>query len=489
MTQRSITEPTTSPIASTVDLIGVLWRRRIAWLSCLAFTVLCGAVLYLVTPTTYESETAVLLVEKNPQAVTRDSRFESGFEAFLATHRALIVSPLIVERAIKAENLQSLSMFADLPPTEDLVEYIIENLEAGNAGRELGENADSIMTLSFRGTEAEECPIVVSAIVNSYKGFLDEAYRGMSDDVLRLVAQAQSLLENKLQRQEDAYIEFRRNSPLVTQGPEEVNPLQERLAAIDAQRSELMLLQTSLRAQLAAVEKAQREGVEPSQLVALISDVRRQLVRDESFVTTANGLDAQLIQLTDREQQLLELLGPNHPHVTTIRKRIEAARKLQALPTTAHFSDVGSAQGLSDARVGELYVHHLRQLLDQVDTSQRLLTELYEREHATAKALAAYQLRDERFQRDITRTEQLYDEVISKLQEASLVKGIGGYEARVIAQPLVGKKAGPSLIIYGGGSVVLGLMLGLGAALTWEVVDGVRQRSVVSESPGENDIE
>ncbi len=464
----------TAPVGSTVDLLLILWKRRKAWIACLATTIVLGAVAYLVIPTTYESETAVLLVEKNPQAVTRDARFESGFEAFLATHRALIVSPLIVERAVENGQLQSLKMFADIESKEDLVETIIESLEAGNAGRELGENADSIMTLTFTGTDAEEAPRVVAAIVESYKSFLDEAYRGRSDEVVRLVARASKVLEHDLRKLEDAYIAFRKQSPLVSQGLEEVNPLQERLAAIDQRRSELMLLRTQLVGQLAAIEKAKQEGIGDEELIALIADIRRHFSEDEGTSGIANGLDTQMIQLTDREQQLLELYGPNHPHVATLRKRIETVRKLQALPTTAHITHVSVEDAGSGEDVSETFLQHLHQTIHQIDASEKSLRELYEREHAAAKELSGYQLRDERFQREITRTEALYDEVISKLEEASLVKGIGGYEAHIIAPPREGKKAGPSLKIFGAGSILAGLMLGFAVAVSWEFVDRLR---------------
>ena len=482
MNQSPSREGASAPIASTIDLLGVLWRRRTAWIVGFVVALVGGVVLYLVTPDQFESQTAVLLVQKSPRTLPKDGHPESGFEAFLATHRALIVSPLIVENAIETANLRSLKMFSDLDPEEDLVDYIIADLEAGNAGRELGENADSIMTLTYRGTDPEECPRVVKAIVESYKAFLDDAYRGMSDEVVRLVDRARNLLEKELKQLEDDYIAFRQQSPLVSKGTDEVNPLQERLTAIDARRSTLMLLRTRLQAQLDAIEKAQREGVNESQMVALIADVRRHFDEEDPFVTTANGLDAQLVQLADREQQLLELYGPKHPHVMTVRRRIEALRQLQALPTTVHVSEVRSEADTPSPAVGEIYARHLRETLQQIETADRLLRQLYDREHAQAKALAAYQLRDERFQREIARTEQLYDEVIQQLQEASLVKGMGGYEARVIAPPREGEKVAPSLKIYGAASILIGLLLGTMLAVGWELLDWLRRSQAVTTS-------
>ena len=71
----------------------------------------------------------------------------------------------------------------------------------------------------------------MQAIVDSYKSFLDETYGGMSDDTMGLIGEARELLQNDLQQQEDAYSEFRQQSPLVTRGTDEINPLQDRLTA------------------------------------------------------------------------------------------------------------------------------------------------------------------------------------------------------------------------------------------------------------------
>ncbi len=94
---------------STIDLLELFWRRRTYVIVCTLLGIVLG-VLYcgLATPM-YESTADVLVVQKRPQAVTGDNQYESGFEDYLATHLAVIVSPVIVERAIEASDLGSLS--------------------------------------------------------------------------------------------------------------------------------------------------------------------------------------------------------------------------------------------------------------------------------------------------------------------------------------------------------------------------------------------
>jgi hypothetical protein len=70
-----------------------------------------------------------------------------------------------------------------------------------------------------------------------------------------------------------------------------------------------------------------------------------------------------------------------------------------------------------------------------IQVGKKLLTDLYSREHESAKQLITDELQDEGFQRKIRRTQELYDGVITQLQGASLVRDYGGFDARVISPP------------------------------------------------------
>jgi uncharacterized protein involved in exopolysaccharide biosynthesis len=228
-------------IVSTLDLLELIWR----WKRLVAFSVVAalaaGGLYYYTSAEVFESTADVLLVQKRPEVVTRDQNYESGFEDYVSTNLAVIVSELIVERAIESASLHSLGTFSDIGPEEDLAAVIIGQLEATSGPRNLGDSADHIMMLSFQGPIPEDCPIVVNAVLEAYKAFLDEIYRDMSDNAMTLIDQARGLLQNDLQVQEDKYIQFRQQSPLVSRGVDEVNPLQDRLAAIQSQRSELLI--------------------------------------------------------------------------------------------------------------------------------------------------------------------------------------------------------------------------------------------------------
>ncbi len=474
-------QPTSTPsferlgLTSTIDLLDLLWRRKRILAATAVVGILIGLIYYAQATRTYESHADVLIVQKRPEVVTGNQRYESGFEDYVTTHLTLIKSRLIIERAIEARDLGSLKTFAWVDPEEyDLAEVISEQLTVTGGPRDLGDNADRIMTLGFEGTEPEECPIVVEAVLNAYKAFLGEIYEGMSEDTMKLIEEARSLLQNDLQTQEEAYTQFRQESPLVSRGTDEVNPLQDRLTTIETQRSELLIRRAEFEGQLQTIQNAQNGDFDSRQLIALVTDLRGRATTGDASTNVPATLNSQLVQLADQEQQLLEHFGPNHPHVATMRQRIAATRQILALPTTSYMQEpgeTGEPGTESDADPVKLYREFLEQELESIKISEQLLTELYQREHEVAKELSGYQLKDETFRRNMDRTQQLYDGVISQLQDASLIRGYGGFEARVIANPLLGEKVSPSGKIVLPVSLFAGFCVGFLMAVVAELKD------------------
>jgi len=459
-------------LGSSIDLLEMLWRRKRLFVAGLIIAVALGLAYYFLLPPTYESVANVLLVQKRPCLLSGNQQYESNFEDYVATHRALIVSPMIIKRAVESADLGSLETFADLDPEWELLEM----LSVHSGPRDLGDSADSIMTLVFQGPIPEDCPVVVQAILDSYKSFLAETYQDMSNDTLRLIGEARDLLKNDLQSQEDAYVEFRQQSPLVTRGTDEVNPLQDRLTAIETERTQLLIRRAEIEGQLMAIQNAKKNNVDDKDLLALVTDLRNKQTTDNTTINVSSSLDNQILQLADREQELLEHFGPNHPRVVTVRQRIAAARQLLALPSTAYIQEPGETPDTpgtsrSDADAVQLYTQSLDQELARINLSEQLLTDLYQKEHELAKDLSSYQVKDEGYRRNMDRTQQLYDGIISQLQEAGLVKDYGGFEARVIAEPLYGEQVSPNTKIAVAGSILGGLCLGLGLVVLSELRD------------------
>ena len=457
-------------VQSTIDLLSLMWRRRAALMLGLACGIVLGGLYYVQATTMYESNAEVLVLKKHPGVVAGEQRYESHFEDYVSTHLALIVSPLIVERAIESSVLSSLNTFREVE-AEDLTDAVIDKLEADSGPRNLGEDAENILNLAFTGPDPEECPIVVQAVLDSYRAFLDETYRGMSTDTEQLISQARDLLRNDLHQQEEAYAQFRQLSPLVSRGTDEVNPLQDRLVAIETQRSQWILRRIEVERQLKALEQAMQNDIDPERLLALVADLRQQATSEDTLPSTSASLDNQLFSLMDQERRLSEHFGANHPHIISLRRQISDTRKFYTVPTAVHMSKPLVSNEQAPASPAEAYVQYLRQELERIRISEELSSAVYQREHEAAKELSSYQLKDERFRRNIERTQQLYDGVISRLQEAGLIGDYGGFVAKVIGPPQIGEKVSPSGRLALLGAILGGGVLGLAFALYIEAND------------------
>ena len=70
--------------------------------------------------------------------------------------------------------------------------------------KKAGRDAANILTVSFQGPVAEECSIVVNAILESYQFFLEDTYRNMGEDTIEMISHARDDLQQDLFEQEEA---------------------------------------------------------------------------------------------------------------------------------------------------------------------------------------------------------------------------------------------------------------------------------------------
>lgn len=461
------------PSINWLAMLGMAWRHK----SLLALGVMVGLILgalyYSQQTPLYESAAHVLIVRKRPEAVTGKQGQVSEFEDYVATHRLLIQSPLIVERAVKEGNLRKLETFAQ--GTGDIAGAILGTLKAEQVPGD--KNASNVLQLAFRGPVAKECGVVINSVLNSYQQFLDETYRDASEDTVKLITQARDVLDKDISELEKDYRKFRENSPLVSYGKDDANPLYSRLAMIESQRSTLLMRQVQLESDLARIAEAQQAHRSDDEMLALIADLaasrhEAEAERGKSALT----LQEQLFPLLQEEQRLREDYGygPNHPFVQSVRGRIEATRRFFVLPPAVHSKADDPKNTAKEATAAAVVGSHMAQLrreLERVKGSQRTLDKLFEAEHKAAQDLTRYELQEEEFRRDMDRTQNLYDGIVDKMQDLSMVKDYGGVTARVIAPAGIGKRVAPNPKLIFTVWIFAGLLAGGGMIYLAEMLD------------------
>jgi polysaccharide biosynthesis transport protein len=484
------------------DFAGILLRRKAYLVLGALVGVVAGLLFYSMAQRRYESAAQVLVLKKqmeNPIQSSMSLAYGSSAsmmmtQDFLETHRAVLKSPLVVGRAIEKGNLQDLEMFRG---EDRLVDSIIKSMKVE---REIDKKAaarfnSQVLNVSFQGNVPEECSVVVNAILDSYQDFLNDSSRGPLKDSLNLIKEARKLIEEDIERKQKAYAKFRQETPVLWKGPTGATLYQERLGNIDAQRSVLMRQEAEMQATLAAVDAALKDGRGPAAAMQIIAGLSGNRQMPVGFATTTMSprsredapgassaepvasasmtVEDELLRLQLEEGKLLEVLGPKHPEVASLRDRIKTLQAV-LVPSIVDASksgalsekDLRAVQGMVDTKIGQL-----KQQLRENKRAQQALAELFKTELEEAKKVFPYETQDDSFKRSLDHSEFLYEGILKHMADLDIVSNVGGYDTQVITPPIPGEKVSPKGSLVFPMALFLGLMGGFGLGYLAEVVD------------------
>ena len=72
----------------------------------------------------------------------------------------------------------------------------------------------NIMGISYECTQAQDCPTILSAVIDSYQNFLGETYQNSGEETVKLIRQAKDVLQTQLSEKETTYRKFKQTAPL-----------------------------------------------------------------------------------------------------------------------------------------------------------------------------------------------------------------------------------------------------------------------------------
>jgi capsular exopolysaccharide synthesis family protein len=451
-------------------LLEIAWRRKALLALGIALGLIVGAFVFARTTPVYQSKAQVMVVKKRPDNVTGIDTRNLAIEDYVASHQALLKSPLIAERAVHQRDLHSLECLAG---QADPAEAVLRALNVSRT-KVNGVTTNNILELSFRGTRADECATVVNAVIDSFKDYLEETYRDTTADTLKLLTRARDDLLNKLTEKEVEYRKFREGAPVLLSRGKDGGLPQDRLTNIEIRRSSLLLRRAEVRGRLAHLEMGLKEGVGQAALLEAAARWVERQPEENSRANTQNvSIQAELLRLLTERERLLETRGPRHPEVEALDKRITLTRSFLSNPSAPWEEGLGQPTPKTGAAADALapYRDHFKQELRQLDTALRQVDDLYKQEHTAARALELYQVKDEGFRSEQARLQKLYDSLVDRLKDANLVKDMGGYKAQLISPPRIGRKVQPNALLIFPLSLAAGLLGGIGLAYLAEVTD------------------
>ena len=468
------------------DFWNIVLRHWGLFLTSLVIIGSLGALYYLKAPRVFESQADLLIESKISHGFRPDSDEPNGPDKSIETHALMVQAPVVIKRAIRAGKLDQL---ASLIEEEDVVNFIIENSNVS-----LKDEKSTILNLRFRCSDPEDSRVVVDAIANEYKLYLNESNQTSDHEKAKLIEKANSDLLVQLNDNEKKLADFQKSAPLMWDDGQAINKHQQFQADIEAERQKLILEKTILEAKVDAIDASLQSALSDSErsdsYMAIYYQAMAELKPESEEATYwelkmleqqqkpeqdaakeySSLLMGEYVRLLVQRSELLDEYGQGHPKLESVTKRkTEVKRMLNNLLTNKSPLDGEQPEATAKDKKDyvKVYIQLLRDRLAVLEQQVKRLTKEYDAEQEASNRIHEYVLEFQELTSQREHVQKLFDVVIADLKEIKLIPEHGGDTAEIIAEPELGKQVAPTIPYVGVASLFLGCLFG--GVLAWAV--------------------
>ncbi len=458
--------------ASTRKFFQVLWQHKFLVILGGVIGLILGGIYYVRCSPVYESKTQILVIRKNtnPLPMSGSDHRMVIVQDYLASHIILLRSPFIVKRAVERSKLANLESFTK---SGDPAGAILMNLQVDRDETEVTEQSNNnVINMAYRGPVAEECPIVLNAIIESYEGFLDETFRNVSSQTLSLIQDIRGKYEAEYKLAKSLHTDFLlKNEALYRSNGGTLLKL-EQVADLEKKRLEHKKKKEEVQIQLDNILKAREEN---KGIIELLGMVPESFKEKEKEVPLRLRLEKDLVPLLIEEKKLLEKWGKNHPDVIQIRIAKET--------TLDYFNKLAKSQKGEENSLSEIesqdaseeleqYLDAMRDRITYHDNLRQAYEKVLAEEQLKAKALTKLAIEEESLRADKLTKQEILKSFVQKLRDINLGhNNQDGFDAKTLAQPDIGSMVAPKMAQILLAGLVLGLFAGVGLAYLAELTD------------------
>ena len=493
-TRRPLVTQAPSEAPAEIDLLEVV--KREFWLIAMFVSAgIAAAVWYSMSAEVwYESTAKVLVSQRDPRTATNGMN-EGGAEVsvddnVLANHMEVVQSRLIIDAALDRKTSEGValrdlpSLQAQLDDDADTADYVVENLSLNTGGSGAAKAARSL-NAKFEHTDPIDAKLILTAIVMEYQAFLDKQLEDVSSHAARLVNDAKREVEAEVREAEKAYIEARRNAPLLFTGEgsgnlyvDKFRKVEDELLDIEIQELSVSTRLENVRESLQAIEESDGSDLEKMALIdseslerigffaqlqmSATNSVEFQAAQADRVAGARTEYD-KLLALKAEQREMESTFGPNYGPLRTIKDEIAMIEgfldeKQSNLPSLLENADI-SPKTLLSAYVGFL-VHDLASLAERKKELQIVSRDAEE----SAKKLIDFELRDQQLRDEIERKRALYDGIVEQLRDLDTASAFSGFIHELLESPDDGERSWPSLPLCLLAGSFLGLLAGVAVA-------------------------
>jgi capsular exopolysaccharide synthesis family protein len=425
-------------IIASIDIVGALARfmatvrrRKHIIISAILFHSLLGMIYYTLATRKYASKAELLIIQQKQDHLSTVGDHETS-EDTMATHQKLLMSPIVLQNAIKQLPSKYRIDFVG-EPVHEWVETLSKNLRASVTRK------TNFIDVSYRSKHPEAAAAVVRAVINSYLRFVEDKHRGTAGDTLQSLLEKGAELEKKLSEKQNQLQTFSQQVGYIAANSDDkvTEPIVQRAlrlndALLDAQERRL-----ELQATLTAVDSALERGEDINQhLVGMEETVGRQMLLS-SLGMSSEDLnvieDQQKLLLTQQAEldSLSKFYGPNHPRIGELQNKIAGIQQY----LQSYRQNVGQRLG-GNEQLGQTVRRILEQSVRQSFQKEQQLSISFEeaRQEAAKHSGDVVQLR--MLEREVTRLESQYDLLFEKISTVDMRQEQAPIQATVVREPV-----------------------------------------------------
>lgn len=419
--------------AGTLDYVRAVYRRR--WLALPIFVaVVAGTATYVYRAVPiYEARATMLVEPEEPTVVTFKQVLEEDASDDLQTHQEVLQSRAVAERTVEAANLAALPDFADASPSA-MLGYVRSGLRVSLV------RGSRMVNIAFRSPDPELAADIANAHARAYIDQDLEHRFTASADATQWLATQLAEERKRVERAESDLQEFReKHDALSLKDGQDI--VVQKLADLNAAVTRAKTNRIEKEARYRQVQAIEQDPVALSAFPAILSN---------SFV---QQLKADVAVLQREFAQLSETLGERHPTLLEKKTALSTAEKRLAAEITRVLDAIRSEyQGA---------------LAEEVS-----LTRALDEQKREALTLNRRGIEYAALEREAESNRQVYQSLLQRAKETGVSRELRATNLRIVdlarppAAPVFPRKT-YSLIV----SVILGLLLALGAVFVAELLD------------------
>ncbi len=461
---------------TATSIISVVWQRKSLVILGVVIGLVGGSLFYAQRQPIYESRASVHVVNKsvNPGGSTSSKSVTTTFvDDYMSTQKQIMGSEIIAQLAANKDKIKKklaedgFRSFPDAKKPDDLILGIRTSLIVSRDMRESG-GGNNILLLQFRGTDREDCKLILEAMIEAYNDHITDVFRDLSENLVKAITQTSKELDDKIKQADEDLKKFYDHSPhLISSSSGGMSSAKSKMVILNDMISkaevDLSLHQTNLD----NFVKINKQG--PEKLIQYLAMANKPIPQ----LTGDPESDKQLLKLKVEEIQLLTMYGPEHPVVKINRQHQKALRDIvRSKDKSGKTNEETTFSGNTTEEMAEMFLGALRLEIDSLVT--RLTTLKIEHAASSKEMRELIQSETKQFQLQDARARAVsqHAEIQKLISNADLKSAnSGGFRAYATDRPGIGFKISPMPFQIFTAATLLGLLLGVGLAYLAEISD------------------